>query len=335
MPTRSLLTCYFSRTPLLSTPLLTLVLGTVLGLAVVLSGCDSLGPEIDAEPDPTPRFEAITDGGFHDPDFRLERPVGPVEGPERIATDNKGTGPQANEAPHPPAAFVSVRTPEGTHRYAYRSFRLGFPEAMVRQSGGRTHPVRYRLYDETGEVLRVLNARVPDAPGADSLLLARVSVSTPAAATGTDETPRTFCDEVVFKEVWTPEEGFTSDYVCLSSPEQDTISEEDPAVGGDDDWEGWGGTGYNNPDGGNESCTSCAPGIGGGGDGGSFPGKALRVGRKILEAAKRGEDLLDVKTWKKIAEEEWDELIGCGLDALDATSGDPVALIGVLDCAAG
>jgi hypothetical protein len=344
MPTRSLLTRYFSRTPLLSTPLLTLVLGTVLGLAVVLSGCDSLGPEIDAEPDPTPRFEAITDGGFHDPDFRLERPVGPVEGPERIATDNKGTGPQANEAPHPPAAFVSVRTPEGTHRYAYRSFRLGFPEAMVRQSGGRTHPVRYRLYDETGEVLRVLNARVPDAPGADSLLLARVSVSTPAAARGTDETPRTFCDKIYYEVIWLPELGrYGLTTVCEASREQDTVSEEDPASGGGDDWGGWSGSSGGEDDigsyGGGGGCTSCEPGSGtsepGEEEETAVWGKAINIGKKILQAAKRGEDLLDARTWKNMLQSEWADAAQAGYDVQAALNGDVVALISVLDYIAG
>lgn len=64
-------------------------------------------------------------------------------------------------------------------------------------------------------------------------------------------------------------------------------------------------------------------------------GKAIRIGDKIKDAIDRGDDLLDVQTWKRIANEEWDELLGCGLDAMDATTGDPVAIIGALDCAAG
>jgi hypothetical protein len=64
-------------------------------------------------------------------------------------------------------------------------------------------------------------------------------------------------------------------------------------------------------------------------------GKALKVGRKVLGAARRGDDLLDARTWKRIGREEWDQLVDCGIDALDATSGDTGALISTLNCAAG
>jgi hypothetical protein len=41
-----------------------------------------------------------------------------------------------------------------------------------------------------------------------------------------------------------------------------------------------------------------------------------------------------VQTWKRIGQEEWDDLLDCGLNTMDATTGDPVAIVGVLDCAA-
>ncbi|SHK35964.1 hypothetical protein [Rhodothermus profundi] len=68
----------------------------------------------------------------------------------------------------------------------------------------------------------------------------------------------------------------------------------------------------------------------------SFPlwGKAVRLGKRLLELARKGEDLLDVQTWKRLAREEWDELLSCGIDAVRVVGGDSGALFGVLDCAA-
>ena len=64
-------------------------------------------------------------------------------------------------------------------------------------------------------------------------------------------------------------------------------------------------------------------------------GKAIKIGRKIKDAVDRGDDLLDVQTWKRIGQEEWDDLLECGLNTMDATTGDPVAIVSALDCAAG
>ena len=44
--------------------------------------------------------------------------------------------------------------------------------------------------------------------------------------------------------------------------------------------------------------------------------------------------MLDVQTWKRLAREEWDELLSCGIDAVRGAGGDSGALFGVLDCAA-
>ncbi|PEN08430.1 hypothetical protein CRI93_04775 [Longimonas halophila] len=63
-------------------------------------------------------------------------------------------------------------------------------------------------------------------------------------------------------------------------------------------------------------------------------GKAIKIGRKIKDAIDRGDDLLDVQTWKRIGQEEWDDLLECGLNTMDATTGDPVAIVSALDCAA-
>ncbi|MDQ7041865.1 MAG: hypothetical protein Q9M35_13085 [Rhodothermus sp.] len=65
-----------------------------------------------------------------------------------------------------------------------------------------------------------------------------------------------------------------------------------------------------------------------------FWGKAVRLGKRLLELARKGEDLLDVETWKRLAREEWDELVSCGIDAVRVVGGDAGALFGVLDCAA-
>lgn len=62
--------------------------------------------------------------------------------------------------------------------------------------------------------------------------------------------------------------------------------------------------------------------------------KAVKIAKKALAAADRGEDLLDAKTWKKIAQEEWDALISCGIDIASASGGGAGALLDVLNCAA-
>jgi len=60
-------------------------------------------------------------------------------------------------------------------------------------------------------------------------------------------------------------------------------------------------------------------------------GVARRIGQKLLAALKRGEDLLDAKTWKNILESEWADAAQAGLDTQAALNGDVVALISVLD----
>lgn len=112
-------------------------------------------------------------------------------------------------------------------------------------------------------------------------------------------------------------------------PDPDEPSPDDPRGGG-------GSTGEGGSTGGAECSTQQLPEAGSGCEPEEEPvwGKAIKIGRKIKAAIDRGDDLLDVQTWKRIADEEWDELLGCGLDAMDATSGDPVALVGVLDCTA-
>jgi hypothetical protein len=60
-------------------------------------------------------------------------------------------------------------------------------------------------------------------------------------------------------------------------------------------------------------------------------GKAVKVGRKALEAAKRGEDLLEARTWKRILESEWAEAAQAGMDTQAALNGDPVAFVSVMN----
>lgn len=62
-------------------------------------------------------------------------------------------------------------------------------------------------------------------------------------------------------------------------------------------------------------------------------GKAMRIGRKAFDAAKRGEDLLDWRTWRDILDSEWAEAVQAAADGPAALNGDPVALISVLDYA--
>jgi len=59
--------------------------------------------------------------------------------------------------------------------------------------------------------------------------------------------------------------------------------------------------------------------------------KAMQIGNKILQAADRGEDLLDAKTWKNMLQSEWADAAQAGLDTQAALNGDVIALIGVLD----
>lgn len=60
-------------------------------------------------------------------------------------------------------------------------------------------------------------------------------------------------------------------------------------------------------------------------------GKAINIGQKMLDAARRGEDLLDARTWKNMLQSEWADAAQAGMDAQAALNGDPVALLSVLD----
>ena len=64
-------------------------------------------------------------------------------------------------------------------------------------------------------------------------------------------------------------------------------------------------------------------------------GKAVRIGKKALDAARRGEDLLDAKTWKNIAADEWADAADAGYNTYAALNGDMVALLEVLNYMAG
>jgi len=51
----------------------------------------------------------------------------------------------------------------------------------------------------------------------------------------------------------------------------------------------------------------------------------------VLDAAERGEDLLDARTWKNILESEWAEAVDAGLNTEAALNGDVIALVEVLN----
>lgn len=75
------------------------------------------------------------------------------------------------------------------------------------------------------------------------------------------------------------------------------------------------------------------PGTGGGDDGGNASpwGKAIKLGEKMVDAAKRGEDLLDARTWKKMLDSEWAKAVEATNNANAALNGDMVALVEVID----
>ena len=67
---------------------------------------------------------------------------------------------------------------------------------------------------------------------------------------------------------------------------------------------------------------------------GTIPvGRFIKVIKKAIQYGNRGEDLLDVRTWKQIGREEWDGLLNCIGNLGDAVMGEPV-LWPILDCAA-
>lgn len=78
----------------------------------------------------------------------------------------------------------------------------------------------------------------------------------------------------------------------------------------------------------------CADDRGDGNEGRPLWGKAVKIGKKMVKAANRGEDLLDAKTWKKMLDSEWADAAEAGLDVQAALNGDMVALLSVLDYAA-
>ena len=59
----------------------------------------------------------------------------------------------------------------------------------------------------------------------------------------------------------------------------------------------------------------------------------MQIGNRMLQAADRGEDLLDWRTWRDILDSEWAQAVQAAADGQAALGGDPVALIGVLDYA--
>ena len=80
---------------------------------------------------------------------------------------------------------------------------------------------------------------------------------------------------------------------------------------------------------GDPPCIDCP-----GGDGSTIPvGKFIKITRKAIEYGRRGEDLLELRTWKKIGKEEWDGLLNCIGNLGDAVLGEPV-LWPILDCVA-
>ncbi len=264
--------------------------------------------------------------------------------------------------------FISQRLPDGSYRYRYRT--LHPPRKLLERTGERSVFYVYRLMHHTGAPdRRLLAAVVPEVPGIEQRMRRWVSLSQDRAANSRPsrrtavppepggwaspsipakpaDVPPCGTSEIVYFDPVSESYWYEGVEVCDSGggeggqedpledpawpPEENPFGCEDPFFGCDQ----FGGDGAEDEPGSGEhedppcdpqeiTCEAALPWV-----------KAMRIGRKVRDAARRGEDLLDATTWKRLAQDEWDELLSCGIDALEATSGDPVALIRVLDCAA-